>query len=89
MTKLIAATTLILMLTSAADAEVPLLWRDGVAIPCPQCVVRPTLGWRPVTELPAGIMVGASNPTVYESRSQTVIRSNYGTSVIYRRSYSR
>jgi hypothetical protein len=75
-----------MLLTAAAvspsHAEVPLLWRDGVATPCPQCVVRPTLGWKPAPN---------SGRPDYESRSQTVIQSRYGTSVINGtyRSYSR
>lgn len=67
--------------------------------PCPQCVarpapllaVRPTLGWNPAPAMPTGMMVGASNQPDYESRSRTVIRSSYGTTVINGtyRSYSR
>jgi hypothetical protein len=65
----ITATLLATAIATPSNAEVPLLWRDGVATPCPQCVVRPTLGWRPA---PADL------PT-YSSRSQMTIERSDGT----------
>jgi len=47
------------------------------------CCVIGSVRFRDLSKEPQSspsIMVGASNPTVYESR--TVIRSNYGTTVI-------
>jgi hypothetical protein len=47
------------------------------------CCVVGSVRFRDLSKEPQSsppIMVGASNPTVYESR--TVIRSNYGTTVI-------
>jgi hypothetical protein len=85
MTKLIAATTLILMLTSAADAG---SWLK-IERPCgSKCPVVQSDASRPQ----AFPMVGAvrfrefKEPT-YQSR--TVITSDYGTSVYTFRSYSR
>lgn len=91
MKTVIVAMLLATTIVNPSNAEVPLLWRDGVATPCLQCVVRPTLGWNPAPAMPTGMMVGASNQPDYESRSRTVIRSSYGTSVIngIYRSYSR
>lgn len=59
-----------------------------------ECCAVGSVRFRDLTKAEVGrpiIMVGASNPQVYETRSRTIVRSNYGTSVIdgVYRSYSR
>jgi hypothetical protein len=105
MTKLIAATTLILMLTSAADAgswiKIERPCGSKCAPPQPARVMSPSeccavgsVRFRDLSKTESSgssIMVGASNQPDYESRSRMVVRSLYGTSVINStfRSYSR
>jgi hypothetical protein len=85
MTKLIAATTLILMLTSAADAESWMKVERPCGSKCPQetqSAAPPAVG---------SVRFRDNSPPDYESRSRTVIQTRYGTSVINStyRSYSR